>query len=100
MWRKIEFSVDICGYKSCKLDKKSIGVPTSFKAGQLKIVDNKKGEQYETIAIYGSIDANGNFIPFCTKDKCDKCKMKGVGNCRYNKDLKAKAGYYIEVKES
>ena len=102
MWRKIEFRVDICGYKSCKLDKKSIGVPTSFKAGQLKIVDNKKGEQYETIATYGSIDKNGEFIPFCTKneEKCNKCKLRGVGNCRYNKGLKPEAGYYIEVKES
>ncbi len=100
MWRKIEFSVDICGYKSCKLDGKCIGVPTSFKAGQLKIVDNKKGEQYETIAIYGFVDESGNFIPACVKGKCNNCKKRGKGNCRYNKGLKPEAGYYIEVKES
>ena len=100
MWRKIEFHVDAFDYKSCKLDKKSIGVPTSFGAGRLKIVDKKKGEQHVVVATYGTIDKNGSFIPFCTKGKCNNCKKRGEGNCRYNKELKAKAGYYIEVKES
>ena len=100
MWRKIEFRVDIHGYKLCMLDGKCIGVPTSFKAGQLKIVEEKRGEKYVTIATYGFADGSGNFIPACVKGKCNNCKKRGKGNCRYNKDLKPKAGYYIEVKKS
>lgn len=73
----------------CYLESTLLGKAKIYYNGTLTI----KGEKNEIIATRGSIDKNGNFIPFCTKTNCNKCKSRKKPGCRYG--IRYGEGYFI-----